>query len=97
MENKTKIRPTGWFGKLYDIISNKGNPINEIKKVAQQALSDKVIDERMYTILQYRIPFSGFERETLEQLAIRLGVTKDRPRQLEFNIYLRLKKYFYKN
>jgi len=92
----------GGLVKLFDEISkNSDDPISDLERIAQLALDDCSIDERRYTILQHRIPFPGFDYETLEEVAKRIQnvgweeetVTRDRVRQLELNIYQILLEY----
>ncbi len=88
-------KPTGWLGELIDKASVcSEDPVSEIEKMAKQALSERVIDKKRYNILRYRLPFNGFNRETLKQVAGRLGIGQERSRQLEYTSYTRLKRYF---
>jgi len=87
-------RPMGSLGKLYDQVSTySNNPISEIEKIAQQAFNDGIIDSRRITVLQHRVPLLGYERETLEQVGVRLGIGREYPRRLEHHIYERLQSY----
>lgn len=90
-----KARPTGGLGKLYDeVAAYSVNPVSEIERIANQALSDSAIDHRSYTVLQYRVPLPGYERETLKQVGTKLGdKTREWPRRLEFIIYTALQIY----
>jgi len=90
-----KERPHGWLGKLYDQAkSYNRHPIYELERITEQAFSDGVIDNRRYTVVQYRVSLPGYERETLKQVSIRLG-TKigTNVLNLEFDIYQSYQEY----
>ncbi len=89
-------RPTGSLGKLFDeSAALSDTPLAHLEEIARQALSDGSIDERWYRVLQNRLPFSGFERKSLEGVAKILDegryegdrVTRERVRQLEGDLY----------
>jgi len=93
---KDEQRPTGfWFSGLYDSVSKySDNPIKEIERLTKEALDRKVIDERRYIVVQYRLPFSGTKKETLKQVGNRLNVCGERVRELEGSICLRFARNF---
>lgn len=88
----TKVRTTiahGWLGFLYRKCSAyTDDPTSEIERLANQALADGVIDDRQYTILQHRIPFSGVERKSQEKVGSMFEVTGQRIRWSEKQIYV---------
>lgn len=91
-------RPTGWLGTLYDkVCSYSKDPVLEIKRIADQALNDGVLDQRMYEVLQYRIPFPEFKHESLKYLSGRFERTRERARQLERILYEKLMRYVLEN
>ena len=82
--SKEMTKLTGGLGVLYERISYYGrDPSVEIERLAKQALYDGTIDNKRYIVLQYRTPFYGLERETFEQIRIRIGTCRERPHQLE--------------
>ncbi len=87
-------KTTGRLALLYDIVSSySDNPVMEIERIAQQAFSGRVIDRRRLAVLQYRIPFSGFQRETLGQVGKRLDVVDTRVQDLESDTQRKLLRF----
>ena len=87
-------RPTGWLGKLYDEtgINTRRDPADYIREVAQKAVEAGILDQRKMTVLQNRFPLPGFPRKTLRETAETMGLAFETIRQIEFRIYLKLKK-----
>lgn len=87
-------RPTGYLGKLYDEVSAYSHtPVDEIERMAKEALSDGEIDERRYTILQHRVPLQGFEHESLKRMTEIIGISQESIRKSEVTLYRRLQPY----
>ncbi len=86
-------RPTGFLGELHDLVRGYSNePASEIERIANQALTKRMIDEKLRTVLEYRIPFAGKERQTLENVGSKLEVGREMVRHLEKEAYLRLRR-----
>jgi hypothetical protein len=91
MPRKTTERPTGWVGYLYDICSNYADdPIGEICRIANQGLSDGILDTQLYKVLQHRTPFPRFEHKTFKVMGKEFDLTRERIRQLEIKASSRL-------
>ncbi len=101
MEELAKERPTGLLGRLYDEICKCGtnNPRGEIERMAEDAFYRGIISDREHTVLKYRIPFHGIERETLEKVGVGIikkrivreqGICREAVRHLEATAYGKL-------
>jgi len=64
-----------------------------LERATKQALEDGVINERDYTVFQYRTPFPGYERETQRQTGKRLEVDHKRILQLEWKTFRKIMPY----
>jgi hypothetical protein len=79
-----RIRASKILNTLSEICSSySDDPANEINKLANIGYSEGTINLPRYEVLQYRVPFPGFEKKTLKELGLKLNVTGNRVRQLE--------------
>ncbi len=79
-------KPTGHLGDFYDYLASFiDDPADEIEEIALRFLSNGIINKKRYITLQYRVPFPGYERESLENVGKRIGLKRERVRQLEMH------------
>jgi DNA-directed RNA polymerase sigma subunit (sigma70/sigma32) len=69
------------------------DPIGEMKRMADQALSDGSIFSRHYHVLKQRVPFPGVEKKSRKDIGKDHGVTEERIRQIEKRGCSTLKNY----
>jgi DNA-directed RNA polymerase sigma subunit (sigma70/sigma32) len=72
------------------------DPIGEIKRMADQAMSDRTIRQYSYPILEQRVPFPGIEKRNRIDIGKDYGVTGERIRQIEERTYNTLKMKYLK-
>lgn len=91
-------KPSGWLKELYGMCSRYSHdPIGEIESLANSCLAEGIIDNKRYTVLQYRMPLPGSERETLERVGKRIGVSGERVRHIEGKLLRRMRNKIYKD
>lgn len=71
-------------------------PLSEIKRMADQALSDREIKRNIYPIIEQRVPFPGVEKRSRKEIGKDYGVTGERVRQIEERTYNTLMKKYLK-
>jgi hypothetical protein len=84
-----------YWGNLSDECGKyTSEPITEIKRMIDQALSDGAIKPKIYPMLEQRVPFPGVEKRSRKEIGKDYGVTGERVRQIEERTYNTiLKKY----
>lgn len=84
-------RSTGAPGDFPDLAPDEEKAVQQIVEMTRRLVQEKLLNERDVYILQRRVPFPGYERQTQEAIGKELGISKEAVRQRESKAFRRLR------